>query len=272
MRNWFLRILYLFAGVFGLFLVLGVMVFATIDPYSDEDMSRGGICERSGDVAPECVMPPEDPDKVLDALLDCDAGFFKVLAEERAAFGRTEIQPLAYNMLDSEEPRATFVRFREPVEAYGLHLIGYLQEMDPSNVSWGFHATEKPADVARAVEARHPEKGRFSQHGNSWRPEVSTANAPRQWIVISPPSESRNEPLLPPCPGDGCDGRIARWFRSVPVARIGNEFCPKGRRVHCCREDDFRFRPIIAVIVGVRPDDGIGAKWLPRLRRWNCRR
>lgn len=133
-------------------------------------------------------MPPEDPDKVLDALLACDTGFFQILAEERAAFGRAEIQPLAYNLLDSEEPRVTVVRFREPVEAYGLHLIGYVQRTASDYASWGFQVIEEPAEITKAIEARHPEK-KLSPHGDSWRQQISRSDGPGQWVVVGPPKE-----------------------------------------------------------------------------------
>ncbi|MDK1489694.1 hypothetical protein QN219_06430 [Sinorhizobium sp. 7-81] len=184
MRDWLLGIFYLFLAALGLLVALDALVLATIDPYSYEDMSRGGICERSGDVAPECAMPPEDPNKVLDALLACDMGFFKILQEEKAAFRRAEIQPVPHNLFDPEEPRVTFVRFREPVEAYGLHLTGYLQQTDATGASWGFHATEEPAEVARAIEARRPGKEKFSEYGDSRR---RIENSPGRTVVISPP-------------------------------------------------------------------------------------
>lgn len=78
------------------------LVLATIDPYSFEDMSRNGICDRSGgDAAPECSMPPESAEKVLAALFACDAQFFKTLDEEKAVFRRADIVAHPYNLLDT---------------------------------------------------------------------------------------------------------------------------------------------------------------------------
>ncbi|HEV7306415.1 hypothetical protein [Ensifer sp.] len=147
---------YTVVTLFGLFVVLVGLVLATIDPYSFEDMSRGGICERSGGVvAPECAMPPESAEKVLAALLTCDAQFFKTLDEEKAVFKRANIVAHPYNLLDAGEPRTSVVPFSQPVEAYGLHLTGYTQQAvrGKSDYAWGFYASEQPDDVERALEA-----------------------------------------------------------------------------------------------------------------------
>ncbi|WP_457661703.1 hypothetical protein [Sinorhizobium medicae] len=64
MKTFVLVALYLAFGLCGVAIALGGVVLATIDPYSFEDMSRGGICERSGDVAPQCSLPRESADKV----------------------------------------------------------------------------------------------------------------------------------------------------------------------------------------------------------------
>lgn len=76
MKTFVLVALYLAFGLCGVAIALGGVVLATIDPYSFEDMSRGGICERSGDVAPQCSLPRESADKVVDAFLSCSPRFF----------------------------------------------------------------------------------------------------------------------------------------------------------------------------------------------------
>lgn len=133
-------------------------------------------------------MPPESADKVLDALLTCDADFFSVLEDEKAAFGRSAIQSLAYNLLDAEEPRVAVVTFSKPVEAHGLHLLGYVQQkhLHEAGVTytWGFHATERPADVVRVIEARHPDKVKFSQYHDSWRQEIATTSPSGRSLMI----------------------------------------------------------------------------------------
>jgi hypothetical protein len=154
MKKWLKVMVYTVVTLFGLFVVLVGLVLATIDPYSFEDMSRGWICERSGDVAPECAMPPESAEKVLAALFACDAQFFKTLDEEKAVFKRANIVAHPYNLLDTGEPRTSVVPFSEPVEAYGLHLTGYAQQAVPgkSDYAWGFYASEQPDEVGRALE------------------------------------------------------------------------------------------------------------------------
>lgn len=156
MKKWIKGIVYTVVALFGLFVVLVGLVLATIDPYSFEDMSRIGICERSGgDAAPECSMPPESAEKVLAALFACDAQFFKTLDEEKAVFKRADIVAHPYNLLDTGEPRVSLVKFSNPVEAYGLHLIGYAQQASPgkSDYAWGFYTSEQPDDVERVLLA-----------------------------------------------------------------------------------------------------------------------
>ncbi|WP_104663398.1 hypothetical protein [Ensifer adhaerens] len=154
MKKWLKVMVYTVVTLFGLFVVLVGLVLATIDPYSFEDMSRGGICERSGDVAKECAMPPESAEKVLAALLTCDTQFFKTLDEEKAVFKRANIVAHPYNLLDAGEPRISVVPFSQPVEAYGLHITGYAQQALPgeSDYTWGFYASEQPDEVERALE------------------------------------------------------------------------------------------------------------------------
>ncbi|WDZ78756.1 hypothetical protein PWG15_09800 [Ensifer adhaerens] len=155
MKKWQKAMVYTVVTLFGLSVVLVGLVFATIDPYSFEDMSRGAICERSGGyVAPECTMPPESAEKVLAALLACDAQFFKVLDAEKAVFNRADIVAHPYNLLDTGEPRTSVVTFSKPVEAYGLHLTGYAQRAAPgkSDYAWGFYASEQSEDVERVLE------------------------------------------------------------------------------------------------------------------------
>ncbi|WP_457585821.1 hypothetical protein [Ensifer canadensis] len=155
MKRWLKAIIYTVVVLFGLFVVLVGLVLATIDPHSLEDMSRIGICERSGNVAPECAMPRESAEKVLAELLACDAQFFKVLDEEKAVFRRADIVAHPYNLLDTGEPRVSLVKFSDAVEAYGLHLIGYAQQASPgkSDYAWGFYASEQPDDVERVLLA-----------------------------------------------------------------------------------------------------------------------
>lgn len=155
MKRWIKGTVYTVVILFGLFIALVGLVFATIDPYSSEDMSRGGICERSGNVAPECAMPPESAEKVLAALFACDAQFFKTLDEEKAVFERADIVARPYNLFDGSEARTSVVPFSEPVPAFGLHITGYAQQAAPgkSDYAWGFYASEQPADVERALEA-----------------------------------------------------------------------------------------------------------------------
>lgn len=171
MKKWLKVLVYTVVTLFGLFVVLVGLVFAIFDPYSFEDMSRGGICERSGDVAPECAMPPESAEKVLAALLTCDAQFFKTLDEEKAVFERANIVAHPYNLLDAGEPRTSVVPFSQPVEAYGLHLTGYAQQAVPgkSDYAWGFYASEQPDEVERALDmarndklAANPRSGAFA--------------------------------------------------------------------------------------------------------------
>ncbi|WP_331374707.1 hypothetical protein [Sinorhizobium chiapasense] len=171
MKNWPRGILYRFAIVLGLLVVLGGVVFAMIGPDAGEDASRRGICERSGGTAPECALPPESADKVLYALLSCSPDFFRILKEERAVFGRAEIKALPYNLISLEEPRTTVATFAKPIEAYGLTLIGYSQDWSlykgasSEGYSWGFHVIEPPAEVAKAIKARHPDKEEFRRSG-----------------------------------------------------------------------------------------------------------
>lgn len=176
MRYWLLGILYLFV-VCGLLLVSGLLLFSggvgfvTIDPSLDDGMVRGRVCERGANAAPECALPPNSADKVLDAFLSCDKNFFQVLKEEKAVFGRTEITFLPYNLLSSEEPRTTVVTFVEPIEAFGLHLVGYTQDWSltksatSKDYRWGFRVVEHPDEVARAIEAHHPETKGFRPYG-----------------------------------------------------------------------------------------------------------
>ena len=114
MNKWLKALLYAVVALFGLFVVLVGLVLAIFDPYSFEDMSRGGICERSGDVAPQCAMPPESAEKVLAALFACDAQFFKILDEEKPVFKRAHIVAHPYNLLDSSDPRISVVRSPSP--------------------------------------------------------------------------------------------------------------------------------------------------------------
>ncbi len=171
MNKWLKALLYTVVALFGLFVVLVGLVLAIFDPYSFEDMSRGGICERSGDVAPQCAMPPESAEKVLAALFACDAQFFKILDEEKPVFKRAHIVAHPYNLLDSSDPRISVVPFAQPVEAYGLHLTGYAQQALPgkSDYTWGFYASEQPYEVERALEtarndapAANPRAGAFT--------------------------------------------------------------------------------------------------------------
>ncbi len=171
MRKLLKVLAYTVGALFGLFVVLVGLVFFIFDPYSFEDMSRGGICERSGDVAPQCAMPPESAEKVLVALFACDAQFFKTLDEEKPVFERAHIVAHPYNLLDTSDPRISVVPFSKPVEAYGLHLIGYAQQALPgkSDYAWGFYASEQPDEVERALEtarndalAANPRAGAFT--------------------------------------------------------------------------------------------------------------
>ncbi|MBP1882390.1 hypothetical protein [Sinorhizobium mexicanum] len=171
MKNWPRGVLYRFAAVLGLLVVLGGVVFAMIDPEAVVDPSRRGICERSGGRAPECTLPPESADKVLYALLSCSPDFFRILKEERAVFGPVEIRALPYNLISLEEPRMTVATFVKPIEAYGLKLIAYNQDWSlykgasSEGYSWGFQVIESPAEVAKAIKARHPETEEFRAFG-----------------------------------------------------------------------------------------------------------
>ncbi|MCA1440322.1 hypothetical protein I6F07_08875 [Ensifer sp. IC4062] len=170
MKSWPLGILYLFIA-FGLLFVSGGVLFGKIDPYSDKDASLA-VCKRGGDRAPECAS--ESADKVLDALLSCNTNFFQVLKEKKAVFGRTQIKFLPYNLLNLEEPRTTEVTFVEPIEAFGLTLVGYSQDWtfvkgaSSEDYRWGFRVAEQPDEVVRAIEARHPETNGFRPYG--WKP------------------------------------------------------------------------------------------------------
>jgi len=137
MKKWLKAMVYTVVALFSLVVVLVGLVFATIDPYSFEDMSRVGICERSGNVAPECTMPLESAERVLAALFACDAQFFKILDEEKAVFKRADIVASPCNLLDTDEPRTSVVKFSEPVEAYGLHIPGYAQQALPGKSDVG---------------------------------------------------------------------------------------------------------------------------------------
>ncbi|WP_043622023.1 hypothetical protein [Ensifer sp. ZNC0028] len=178
MKKWLRVLVYTVVTLFGLFVVLVGLVLATIDPYASEDMSRGGICERSGNVAKECAMPPESAEKVLAALLTCDTQFFKTLDEEKAVFKRSDIVARPYNLLDTSDPRTSVVPFSEPVEAYGLHITGYAQQVLPgtSEYAWAFYASEQPDDVMRALET--VSKGATGATAKSNAFEVAASDMP----------------------------------------------------------------------------------------------
>lgn len=202
MKTFVLVALYLAFGLCGVAIALGGVVLATIDPYSFEDMSRGGICGRSGDVAPQCSLPRESADKVVDAFLSCSPRFFQVLKEERAAFGRAEVRLLPYDLLDSEEPRTSVVTFDKPVEARALRLVGYTQAWSqPSGagskeITWGFRVIGRPDDIERAIEAHQRSNGKSTDAAFTIVPKQD-ASLPGTYIGCSVAGETNGMEDLP---------------------------------------------------------------------------
>jgi hypothetical protein len=114
---------------------------------------------------------------------------------------------------------------------------------------WGFHAVEQPTDVARAIETRHPDKEKFSQHDDSWWRETATTGSPNQSFMISPAR------LYLPGTSLYCDvsiERLGRWKNCrmpVPVAVEWHEIRPAVGGVHCIiREDDLRLRLVVGTV------------------------
>ena len=105
-----------------------------------------------------------DANKVMDALLTCNTAFFETLRANQAAFGVPTVTPHSDPNAASPNPGATRVRgvnakFPKTVEAYGLHLDGYMQVVllnsgKPGTYWWGFDVAETPSDVVAAIVGR----------------------------------------------------------------------------------------------------------------------
>jgi hypothetical protein len=96
--------------------------------------------------------------RVVEALFACDISFFEVFASERAAFSPKEVRISHF-----AEQRIEIVKFDPPVEAFGLRLTGYQQEIGfyygprPTSFEWGFQVDETPAGAALALRHHFPE-------------------------------------------------------------------------------------------------------------------
>lgn len=97
-------------------------------------------------------------ERAVEALFDCDLGFFEVFASERAAFSPLEVR-ISY----LSEERIEVVKFDPPVEAFGLRLTGYQQQTGfyygarPTSFKWGFQVDETPVGAALALRDHFPE-------------------------------------------------------------------------------------------------------------------
>ena len=97
-------------------------------------------------------------ERAVEALFDCDLGFFEVFASERAAFSPLEVR-ISY----LSEERIEIVKFDPPVEAFGLRLTGYRQKTGfyygprPTSFEWGFQVDETPAGAVLALRDHFPE-------------------------------------------------------------------------------------------------------------------
>lgn len=144
--------------------------------------------------------------QLLDRLLACDDGFFRYLAAHRQA-----LAPLAgvdaagtaptFRVADRDDDNGAFVRFRRPLPAGGVRLLGYVDRHADlgalgETYAWGLVADVAPAALAARVKRALPQPQRMQydadeavyrqidrrESGGSWR-KVADPLAPRDQAV-----------------------------------------------------------------------------------------